>query len=267
MKNKIRRRKCSPFPCSQVILVWELISSEFDLTGGKCVFFLCGNCGFPEWGITHCWGPRSQGKGPREWSMICRHCLSAGVRLFCPLSSVIIRNDTIKLADEQNHLFPQQAGSQIIPLFTQRTNRCSLFILIDFSLFRKWVANCRIWSTSCLPDMSADNLRNLPKCIALALRLPFWALWLSQMSNLVASQIMNYADVSSRANAIEKWVAVADICRCLHNYNGVLEITSALNRSAIYRLKKTWAKVSKQVSLSVWHSLLLRGEVGRWEPS
>ncbi|KAK2118062.1 Ras-specific guanine nucleotide-releasing factor 2 [Saguinus oedipus] len=57
---------------------------------------------------------------------------------------------------------------------------------------------------------------------------------------------MNYADVSSRANAIEKWVAVADICRCLHNYNGVLEITSALNRSAIYRLKKTWAKVSKQ---------------------
>uniref|UniRef100_A0A8C6N576 RAS protein-specific guanine nucleotide-releasing factor 2 n=1 Tax=Mus spicilegus TaxID=10103 RepID=A0A8C6N576_MUSSI len=69
----------------------------------------------------------------------------------------------------------------------------------------------------------------------------------NEMSNLVASQIMNYADISSRANAIEKWVAVADICRCLHNYNGVLEITSALNRSAIYRLKKTWAKVSKQV--------------------
>ncbi|XP_037657571.1 ras-specific guanine nucleotide-releasing factor 2 isoform X3 [Choloepus didactylus] len=68
----------------------------------------------------------------------------------------------------------------------------------------------------------------------------------NDMSNLVASQIMNYADVSSRANAIEKWVAVADICRCLHNYNGVLEITSAFNRSAIYRLKKTWAKVSKQ---------------------
>uniref|UniRef100_A0A8D0GIX0 Ras protein specific guanine nucleotide releasing factor 2 n=1 Tax=Sphenodon punctatus TaxID=8508 RepID=A0A8D0GIX0_SPHPU len=68
----------------------------------------------------------------------------------------------------------------------------------------------------------------------------------NDMSNLVASQIMNYVDVGSRANAIEKWVAVADICRCMHNYNGVLEITSALNRSAIYRLKKTWAKVSKQ---------------------
>uniref|UniRef100_A0A670Y3I2 Ras protein specific guanine nucleotide releasing factor 2 n=1 Tax=Pseudonaja textilis TaxID=8673 RepID=A0A670Y3I2_PSETE len=71
----------------------------------------------------------------------------------------------------------------------------------------------------------------------------------NDMSNLVASQIMNYTDIGSRANAIEKWVAVADICRCLHNYNGVLEITSALNRSAIYRLKKTWAKVSKQLLL------------------
>uniref|UniRef100_A0A671PL03 Ras-specific guanine nucleotide-releasing factor 2-like n=1 Tax=Sinocyclocheilus anshuiensis TaxID=1608454 RepID=A0A671PL03_9TELE len=66
------------------------------------------------------------------------------------------------------------------------------------------------------------------------------------MSNLVASQIMAPADVSSRAASIEKWLAVADICRCLNNYNGVLEITSALNRSAIYRLKKTWAKVCKQ---------------------
>lgn len=50
-----------------------------------------------------------------------------------------------------------------------------------------------------------------------------------------------------RVAVIEKWVAVADICRCLHNYNAVLEITSSLNRSSIFRLKKTWLKVSKQV--------------------
>ncbi|XP_056322113.1 ras-specific guanine nucleotide-releasing factor 2 [Danio aesculapii] len=68
----------------------------------------------------------------------------------------------------------------------------------------------------------------------------------NDMSNLVASEIMAHADVSSRAGSIDKWLAVADICRCLNNYNGVLEITSALNRSAIYRLKKTWAKVCKQ---------------------
>uniref|UniRef100_A0A673LPR3 Ras protein-specific guanine nucleotide-releasing factor 2a n=1 Tax=Sinocyclocheilus rhinocerous TaxID=307959 RepID=A0A673LPR3_9TELE len=71
----------------------------------------------------------------------------------------------------------------------------------------------------------------------------------NDMSNLVASQIMAHADVSSRAASIEKWLAVADICRCLNNYNGVLEITSALNRSAIYRLKKTWVKVCKQTKV------------------
>lgn len=71
------------------------------------------------------------------------------------------------------------------------------------------------------------------------------------MSNLVASQIMSHTDVGSRSSSIEKWVVVADICRCLNNYNGVLEITSALNRSAIYRLKKTWAKIGKQVR--GWH--------------
>ncbi|XP_040277431.1 ras-specific guanine nucleotide-releasing factor 2 isoform X2 [Bufo bufo] len=68
----------------------------------------------------------------------------------------------------------------------------------------------------------------------------------NDMSNLVASEIMSHPEITSRASSIEKWVVVADICRCMHNYNGVLEITSALNRSAIYRLKKTWAKVSKQ---------------------
>ena len=51
----------------------------------------------------------------------------------------------------------------------------------------------------------------------------------------------------TRVAVIEKWVAVADICRCLHNYNAVLEITSSLNRSSVFRLKKTWLKVSKQV--------------------
>ncbi|XP_078531441.1 ras-specific guanine nucleotide-releasing factor 2 isoform X1 [Lissotriton helveticus] len=68
----------------------------------------------------------------------------------------------------------------------------------------------------------------------------------NDMSNLVASQILSNDEVLFRASSVEKWVVVADICRCMHNYNGVLEITSALNRSAIYRLKKTWAKVSKQ---------------------
>ncbi|XP_043778436.1 ras-specific guanine nucleotide-releasing factor 1 isoform X2 [Cervus elaphus] len=70
----------------------------------------------------------------------------------------------------------------------------------------------------------------------------------NDISNLIASEIVRNEDINARVSTIEKWVAVADICRCLHNYNAVLEITSSMNRSAIFRLKKTWLKVSKQVS-------------------
>lgn len=72
-------------------------------------------------------------------------------------------------------------------------------------------------------------------------------LFLYQISNLIATEILRCEDVVTRVAVIEKWVAVADICRCLHNYNAVLEITSSLNRSSVFRLKKTWLKVSKQV--------------------
>lgn len=74
-----------------------------------------------------------------------------------------------------------------------------------------------------------------------------------KISNLIASEILRNEEVSARASTIEKWVAVADICRCLHNYNAVLEITSSINRSAIFRLKKTWLKVSKQVRTESWY--------------
>ncbi|KAG7216046.1 hypothetical protein INR49_007798 [Caranx melampygus] len=68
----------------------------------------------------------------------------------------------------------------------------------------------------------------------------------NDVSNLIATEILRCDDVVTRVAVIEKWVAVADICRCLHNYNAVLEITSSLNRSSVFRLKKTWLKVSKQ---------------------
>uniref|UniRef100_A0A8C5DNI2 Ras-specific guanine nucleotide-releasing factor 1 n=1 Tax=Gouania willdenowi TaxID=441366 RepID=A0A8C5DNI2_GOUWI len=67
----------------------------------------------------------------------------------------------------------------------------------------------------------------------------------NDISNLIATEILRCEDVVTRVAVIEKWVAVADICRCLHNYNTVLEITSSLNRSSVFRLKKTWLKVEQ----------------------
>lgn len=75
-----------------------------------------------------------------------------------------------------------------------------------------------------------------------------YVVFVFQTSSLVASEIVKHQSPSARATAIEKWAAVAEVCRNLHNFNSVLEITSAFMSSSIYRLKKTWEKVSKQVS-------------------
>uniref|UniRef100_A0A8C6MJP6 Ras protein specific guanine nucleotide releasing factor 1 n=1 Tax=Moschus moschiferus TaxID=68415 RepID=A0A8C6MJP6_MOSMO len=87
----------------------------------------------------------------------------------------------------------------------------------------------------------------------------------NDISNLIASEIVRNEDINVRVSTIEKWVAVADICRCLHNYNAVLEITSSMNRSAIFRLKKTWLKVSKQTKALIDKLQKLVSSEGRFK--
>lgn len=69
----------------------------------------------------------------------------------------------------------------------------------------------------------------------------------NDISRLVASEILLVAEIPKRVSVIEKWAAVADICRCLHNFNGVLQICAAFTNSSVFRLKRTWEKVTKTV--------------------
>uniref|UniRef100_A0AAY4BT60 Ras protein specific guanine nucleotide releasing factor 1 n=1 Tax=Denticeps clupeoides TaxID=299321 RepID=A0AAY4BT60_9TELE len=87
----------------------------------------------------------------------------------------------------------------------------------------------------------------------------------NDISNLIATEILRCDDVNTRVAVMEKWVAVADICRCLHNYNAVLEITSSLNRSSVFRLKKTWLKVSKQTKTVIDKLQKLVSSEGRFK--
>ncbi|KAI4826022.1 hypothetical protein KUCAC02_021680 [Chaenocephalus aceratus] len=87
----------------------------------------------------------------------------------------------------------------------------------------------------------------------------------NDISNLIATEILRCDDVVTRVVVLEKWVAVADICRCLHNYNAVLEITSSLNRSSVFRLKKTWLKVSKQTKALIDKLQKLVSSEGRFK--
>ncbi len=70
----------------------------------------------------------------------------------------------------------------------------------------------------------------------------------NEVSRLVVSEIMRQPNQIGRLQCMEKWVAVGDICRVLHNFNGVLQICAAFTNTAVYRLKKTYEKLNKTVS-------------------
>lgn len=73
----------------------------------------------------------------------------------------------------------------------------------------------------------------------------------NDVSRLVVSEIVRCPEMSKRVTIIDKWSAVADICRCLHNFNGVLQICAAFMNSSVFRLKKTWERVSKTTKQTI----------------
>lgn len=69
------------------------------------------------------------------------------------------------------------------------------------------------------------------------------------MSQLVVSEILSSDDFDERLQRLEKWTTIANICKFLKNFNGVLQIMSAFASTSIFRLKQTWEKLSKNVRL------------------
>ncbi|XP_059148955.1 ras-specific guanine nucleotide-releasing factor 2-like isoform X4 [Physella acuta] len=87
----------------------------------------------------------------------------------------------------------------------------------------------------------------------------------NEVSRLVVSEIVSRSNMQDRVACIEKWAAIADICRCMHNYNGVLQICAAFVNSSVYRLKKTWEKLSKQTKQMIDRLQNLVSSEGRFK--
>ncbi|KAL8164593.1 UNVERIFIED_CONTAM: hypothetical protein K2H54_054113, partial [Gekko kuhli] len=60
--------------------------------------------------------------------------------------------------------------------------------------------------------------------------------------------------VHQRAHLLEKWIDIAQHCRTLRNFSSLYAILSALQSNPIYRLKRTWAAVSRNARSS-FHKL------------
>ncbi|XP_068606845.1 ral guanine nucleotide dissociation stimulator-like 1 [Brachionichthys hirsutus] len=62
-----------------------------------------------------------------------------------------------------------------------------------------------------------------------------------------------YSGPAYRARVVQRWIAVAQECRRMKNFSSLKAILSALQSNAVYRLKKTWAAVSRESMASFDH--------------
>ncbi|XP_065698843.2 ral guanine nucleotide dissociation stimulator-like 1 [Patagioenas fasciata] len=71
------------------------------------------------------------------------------------------------------------------------------------------------------------------------------------VTNCVVSTVLESKELKTqqRAKILEKWIHIAHECRILKNFSSLRAIISALQSNSIYRLKKTWACVPKDVML------------------
>ncbi|RIA80506.1 ras guanine nucleotide exchange factor domain-containing protein [Glomus cerebriforme] len=66
----------------------------------------------------------------------------------------------------------------------------------------------------------------------------------NQITGWVAESVLNQSEVKKRCLYIKHFVAVADKCRSLNNFNSLTAIISGLNSAPIHRLKRTWEMVN-----------------------
>ncbi|XP_065504972.1 LOW QUALITY PROTEIN: ral guanine nucleotide dissociation stimulator-like 1 [Caloenas nicobarica] len=114
---------------------------------------------------------------------------------------------------------------------------------MDVTLFKKVVPH------HCLGCIWSQREKKENKHLARSIRATISQF--NAVTNCVVSTILEDKDLKThqRAKILEKWIRIAHECRILYNFSSSKAIISALQSTSIYRLKKTWACVPKDIML------------------
>lgn len=107
--------------------------------------------------------------------------------------------------------------------------------IIEYNIFRK------ITPKECFAlgwNKKDKNIQS-PNIVALIERFNVMSAWISTM--IVREEVFK-----RRVALLTHWIRVAQECKELHNFNGVVTIISALNNSGIHRMRKTKEQVPKK---------------------
>ncbi|XP_056426376.1 ral guanine nucleotide dissociation stimulator-like 3 isoform X2 [Hyla sarda] len=120
--------------------------------------------------------------------------------------------------------------------------------LIDVDLFQK------LQSCHCLGSIWSQRDKKENRHVAPSVRAT--VAQFNAVTACVTASVLNDIQMKPqmRAKVLEKWISIAQYCRFLRNFSSLRAILSALQSNSIYRLKRTWAAVSRD-NLNIFHKL------------
>ncbi|KAM4677482.1 ral guanine nucleotide dissociation stimulator-like 3 isoform 2-T2 [Discoglossus pictus] len=120
--------------------------------------------------------------------------------------------------------------------------------LIDVDLFQ------RLQSCHCLGSIWSQRDKKENRHVAPSVRAT--VAQFNAVTACVTASVLSDIQLKpqQRAKVLEKWISIAQYCRFLRNFSSLRAILSALQSNPIYRLKRTWAAVSRD-NLNIFHKL------------
>ncbi|KAM4749553.1 ral guanine nucleotide dissociation stimulator-like 3 [Rhinophrynus dorsalis] len=120
--------------------------------------------------------------------------------------------------------------------------------LIDVDLFQK------LQCCHCLGSIWSQRDKKENRNVAPSVRAT--VAQFNAVTACVTASVLNDVQLKpqQRAKVLEKWICIAQHCRFLRNFSSLRAILSALQSNSIYRLKRSWASVSRD-NLNLFHKL------------